>query len=109
MDVTTLVRQIGAGNLMAISGLRYTAIYDKERGADVIGLNLPVAYGYRVEIELEPGDTYKVRRVFSRTVKGVKQNYVKGERTSVYAEEVGKVARYAASYESYDEDEWVTK
>lgn len=112
LNVTELIRQIGAGHLMAISGLRYTPRYDKETGSRVIGLDLPVGHGYRVEIELAADDTYIVRRVFSRRPKGggryaAPVNYVKGERTGVYAGDIGKVARYAASYESYDENEWV--
>lgn len=91
-----LVRQIGVAALMAISGRRVWM-------ADGTVV-LPVSNGYTVEIDLDASDTYTVRRVFTRAGK----RFVKGERTGVYADEVGEVAYYASSFRSYDENEWPT-
>lgn len=106
MDVdqmSELVRQIGRGRLMAISGGRV------ENWGGV--LRLPVSNGYRVEIALAANDTYIVRRVFRRKPKGelIPVDYPKGERTEVYCEEVGEAAYYASCFRSYDENEWVSK
>lgn len=95
--------QIGMGNLMAISGLRVTPVQ--------YGIELPVAKGYRVQVLLAGNDTYTVRRV--RTVKPrgelLPVTRLYGERTEVYCEQLGNVARMAGSFESYDADEWPTK
>lgn len=104
MDAIELIRQIGWGNHMAISGLRWGT---SGTGDKVTTVHFPVGHGYRVDIELAADDTYTVRRVFSRKPRNrAPVETVKGERTGVYADDIGKVARYAASYESYDENEW---
>lgn len=90
-DPITTLHQIGAGNVAAISGGRSKI--------DANGnLILPVAAGYSVEIEYDVMDTYIVRRVFSRAGK----TWVKGERTNVYADEIGEVAYAASCFR----DEW---
>ena len=53
-DARTLVAQIGTRNVLAISGGRVL-----DSGHGVI---LPVAHGYKVTVDLAPGDTYTVRR-----------------------------------------------
>lgn len=85
-DMTTTLSQIGRMNLLAISGGR--AIMEGDT------LVLPVGSGYRVEIDLDPSDTYTVRRVFTRGG----QRWVKGEQTYVYCGDVGEVAYRASCY-----------
>ena len=93
MDAKTLLHQIGRGNVLAISGGRYTVVGET--------LVLPIRYGYKVEIDLAANDTYTVRRVFVRGA----QRFVKGEQTDVYADEVGEVAYRASCYL----DEWMAE
>ena len=84
----TALQQIGRMNVLAISGGR--AILSEGR------LVLPVAKGYRVEVEYDAvPDAYTVRRVF---VRGGKR-FVKGEVDHVYAPEVGEAAYRASCYE----------
>lgn len=85
-DTQTIVEQIGMGNVLAISGGRVT---HRETG-----ITLPVRYGYSVTVDLAAGDTYTVRRVFTR--KGV--STIKGESADVYAEQVGEMAYRASCY-----------
>ena len=87
-DARTLIDQIGKMNILAISGGR---VYARETG-----ITLPVSAGYHVTVDLAAGDTYTVRRVFVRAGK----RFVKGERTSVYCEEVGEVAYQASCFRS---------
>lgn len=95
----TIIDQIGRGNYLAISGGRYSII--KGEPGEVLGVRLPVAYGYKVDVILDRGsDTYIVRRVFKRA--GVEK--IMGEATNVYASEVGEMAYRASCYH----DEWQT-
>lgn len=89
-----IARQIGGGNLMAISGGRVIPLPD--------GIELPVSNGYSVQVRLAGDDTYTVRRVFTRAGKET----VKGERTGVYAEQVSQAAYYASCFRSHSADEW---
>lgn len=85
-----LVAQIKWGNpwnLLAISGGKVMLNADGD-------LVLPVGKGYRVEISLDPSDTYTVRRVYKRGAK----KWVKGEMSDVYCDEVGEVAYQASCY-----------
>ena len=85
-DTATLARQIGVGNILAISGGRIT----RHR----TGIILPVSHGYRVAVDLAANDTYTVRRVFVRSGKvTVKQAW-----TYVHADEVGAVAYEASCF-----------
>ena len=84
--IPTTLAQIGRGNVLAISGGRF-----RQEG-DV--LVLPVAHGYSVEVELDPSDTYTVRRVFTRSGAPT----VKAEVTDVYCDEVGEMAYRASCY-----------
>lgn len=81
-----LLAQIGRMNHLAISGGRVRVMGDT--------LILPVGAGYSVQITLDANDTYTVRRVFTR---GVKQ-WVKGERSYVYGDQVGEIAYEASCY-----------
>lgn len=74
-----LKQQIGRMNLLAVSGGR---VHHRRTG-----ITLPCGYGYRVTVDLAAGDTYTVRRLFVRGATSI----VKGERTGVYAEQVGEV------------------
>jgi len=90
-QATEVLAQIGHMNVLAISGGRKRLI----DGA----LVLPVARGYSVRVILDEGsDTYTVQRVFARAGK----EWVKGERTWVYCDEVAEAAYRAACYH----DEW---
>ncbi len=102
-DTMELMRQIGVGNLMAISGGRVIA--------HETGVTLPVGSGYSVTVDLDPSDTYVVRRVFKRG----DQTWVKGELDDVYADQVpgkasarrhthqvGEIAYQAHAFRSYD-------
>jgi hypothetical protein len=86
-DPRVTLQQIGAGNVLAISGGRW-----KING--VGDLILPVAAGYSVEIAYDASDTYTVRRVFTRGIK----RWVKGEMSYVYCEDVGEAAYRASCY-----------
>lgn len=85
-DAGTLVRQIGAMNILATSGGR---IWRRETG-----ITLPVHYGYSVTVDLAAGDTYTVRRVFTRGVRA----WVKGELEGVYCEQVGEAVYRAGCF-----------
>lgn len=85
-----LLAQIGRMNVLAISGGRI-----RHTGETLV---LPVANGYTVEIDLDPSDTYTVRRVFNRGGK----RWVKGEIRDVYCDEVGEVAYQASCFRSND-------
>jgi len=57
-------------------------------------IDLPVSSGYRVTVDLAADDTYTVRRVFTR---GSRQ-WVKGEVTGVYCDQVGEAAYLASCF-----------
>jgi hypothetical protein len=85
-DNTTLLKQVGRMNVLAISGGRVTS-------RDT-GVTLPVGAGYVVTIDLDGNDTYVVRRVFRRAGR----EWVKGEQRNVYCDEVGEVAYRASCF-----------
>lgn len=93
-DTDQTIAQIGRMNILSISGGRITR--------RPTGITLPVSNGYTVTVDLAADDTYTVRRVLTR---GAKQ-WIKGERTNVYCEEVGEVAYRAGMFRSYSETEW---
>lgn len=97
MNAEDLIAQIGAFNIMAISGGR---VVRRDTG-----ITLPVAAGYSVTIDLDFSDTYVVRRVFTRAGKTT----IKGQRNDVYFDEVGQAAYYASCFRSYDAQVWPTK
>lgn len=87
--IDTIVQQIGARNIMAISGGRI------KRSADGLTVELPVAYGYAVTVTYDEGsDTYTVRRIYRRAGKAT----IKHEREFVYCDEVGEIAYQASCY-----------
>lgn len=86
IDPHAVTRQIGHGNMLAISGGRATFGY-----SCVI---LPVAYGHHVVVTLNADDTYRVRRVFLRGGKA----FVKAEFDGVYADRIGEIAYEASCY-----------
>lgn len=88
----TMERQIGRMNILAISGGRVKRIAETT-------LSFPVGSGYSVEVEYVEGrDLYSVRRVFAR---GLKQ-WIKGEVTHVYAEDLGEIAYRASCFVNVD-------
>jgi hypothetical protein len=96
MDEYDLMHQIGRGNVLAISGGRFDTLTNED--GEVTDLLLPVAYGYRVRINLAANDTYTVRREF---VRGGKV-YEKGKVEDVHCTEVGEVAYRASCYVNVD-------
>jgi hypothetical protein len=92
-DTGQLLAQIGRMNILAISGGR---VERRETG-----VTLPVGNGYRVTIDYEWGDTYRVARIFQRGGK----TWTKGVRRDVYCDEVGEVA-YKASCFRMGADYW---
>lgn len=91
-----IVRQIGAGVVLSISGGRIARITD--------GIELPVSNGYRVRVQLTPADTYTVSRVFTRAGR----EFVKGRMTDVYCDGVSDAAYYAGMFRSHDAEGWVS-
>lgn len=89
-----IARQIGTGNILAISGGRITALRD--------GIELPVSQGYRVRVRLTPADVYTVQRVMVRAGRV----FLHGERTEVYCDEVSEAAYRASCFRSYGDGEW---
>lgn len=90
-----LIKQIGNGNILAISGGR---VYVSKLNNETVGIDLPCGAGYRVVIELAWNDTWTVSRQFVR--KGVV--YPKGTLEGIYPENVGEVAYKAACFRSYE-------
>lgn len=83
---------IGNWNILAISGGRVEWLDD-------FTLNLRISNGYSVEVEYDRGwDLFTVRRVFTRTEKGVKVRRVKGEMERVYIEDLGETAYRASCF-----------
>lgn len=95
------VGQIARMTLGAISGFRV--------GGTHLGVDLPVAHGYSVIIQLQGNDLYTVRRVRVTKVKGVPVVRLYGEATDVGCERLSEVCYYASCYVSYDGNEWPTK
>lgn len=89
-----ILRQVGHGNVLAISGGRFTPLPD--------GVEMPVSGGYQVRVRLMASDTYQVERIFGRGDK----EWIRGIREDVHATEVGQAAYYAGMFRSYDEGEW---
>lgn len=88
-DATVVHDQIGAMNVLAISGGRW--YYDNAECTVI----LPVRYGYKVIVKYNEGsDDYTVKRVH---VSGTKVT-VKGEKSGVYWEELDEVAYRASCY-----------
>lgn len=92
-----IAAQIGVANLFAISGGRIKSIED--------GIELPVSNGYTVRVQLTPLDDYTVSRVFRRA----SREWIHGQKTGVYFDEVGDASYYASCFRSYDADEWPSK
>lgn len=89
-DAKTLVNQIGLRNIFAISGGRI-----EER---TTGITLKVASGYSVTIDLAAGDTYTVRRIYTRAGKVT----IKGEVNGIYCDEVGEIAYQASCFRNVE-------
>jgi hypothetical protein len=94
VDRAQVLSQIARMTLLSISGGRVAGIDG--------GIKLPVSNGYTVEVLLAWNDTYTVRRVLKRGAK----EWVKGERTGVYAEDVSEAAYFASCFRSHDDAEW---
>jgi len=86
-----ILRQIGRMDRLAVDGGRPAAPLDR-------GVRLTCGNGYRVDIILDPSDTYTVRRVF---VRGARE-WIKGERTDVYWPDLSETVYRAGMFR----DEW---
>jgi len=92
-----ILRQIGAGTILGISGGRVQPIHD--------GIELPVGSGYSVRVEYNEGaDDYTVSRMFRRGGK----EWIKGQVEHVYCDEVSSMAYRAGMFRSWNEHEWPT-
>ena len=89
-DAQTLVDQIGPRTILGISGGR---LYARRTG-----ITLPVSSGYSVTIDLAANDTYTVRRVFRRAGR----EWVKGEVSGVYCDQVSEAAYRASCYRNVE-------
>ena len=85
-DTRELLRQIGIPNILAISGGR--------KIHRLTGVTLPAGCGYSVTVDLAGNDTYTVRRIFRRAGR----EWVKGERTGIYCDQVGEQAYQASCF-----------
>ena len=86
VDAATLVSQIGAMNIMAISG---GLVVPRKTG-----ITLPVGDGYSVEIDLNFMDFYDVKRVHTEGT----TRTIKGEVEDVDFSQVGEAAYRASCY-----------
>lgn len=94
LSATTLLVQIGLGNILAISGGRKSIITTTDDGDTyVIGVALPVSANRSVEITLDYDDTYRVRRI-RQIVNGKNKGHeiIEAEQANIYCDEVGEVA-----------------
>jgi hypothetical protein len=87
----TILRQISRMDRLATDGGRPAIALER-------GVRLTCGSGYRVDVILEPNDTYTVRRVY---VRGARE-WVKGERTEVYWPELSETVYRAGCFR----DEW---
>lgn len=83
----TILRQLGTMNRVSIDGGRSPIPTPN-------GLQLRCGNGYRVEIGLEPDDTYTVRRWFVRGTKA----HLKGEQRYVFCHDLPEVAYRAGMF-----------
>jgi uncharacterized protein YgiB involved in biofilm formation len=86
------LRQIGTRNVLAISGGRVLLIGDENQ--TTVGMALPVSQGYQVHVYIANDDTYTVQRIF--------RGKVKGERSGVYADDLGEAAWNASCYQNVE-------
>lgn len=101
-DPKEVVRQIGAMNMLAISGgvwgpLRENQHDDYNQPRTTIGVFMPCGTARMVEVILDWNDTYVVRRV-RRITRGADRNngVVEFEQREVYCDQLAEVA-YRAS------------
>lgn len=93
----TIRQQVGAMNILSVSGGRWTPIPD--------GVEFPVSSGMVVRVHYGWDDLYEVERVFTRAGR----EFPHGKRTGVDMTEVSEAVYYAGMYKSYDAETWVTK
>lgn len=86
VDRKVLAKQIGMGNVFAISGGRINPIEG--------GIELPVSNGYRVYVQLQANDLYRVARVYKRGVNFSDKKVWE----DVYCDEVGEIAYQASCF-----------
>lgn len=92
-SVEQVKQQIGMMNILSVSGGRVGTLTASNR---VVGVELPVSSGYRVRVFLANDDTYTVQRVMSRAG----TDKVKGERSGIYAFDLGETVYEAGMYKN---------
>lgn len=92
LDRAETLAQIRTRNVLAMSGGRVQTLRNSQD--EPVGLRFPVGAGYRVDVLLDPSDTYTVRRVFARAGK----EWIKGQIEDVYCTEVGETCWVASCY-----------
>lgn len=92
-SVEQVKRQIGTMNILSVSGGRVGTLTASNR---VVGVELPVSSGYSVRVFLANDDTYTVQRVMSRAG----TDKVKGERSGIYAFDLGETVYEAGMYKN---------
>lgn len=94
-DSRTVLNQIGAMTVLAVSGGRWNAIRDKDGGT--VGVMLPCGTNRTVEVVLNFLDLYTVRR-YRTIVSGARkgESVVEYEATDIYCDEISNIV-YTAS------------
>ena len=99
-----LKKQIGIGNIFAISGGRvfidgktFNTTYQTTEQVE-----FPVAYGYRVRVTLGWDDTWTVSRVIVKNTKNGIKETIKGTVEGVYPEYIGEVAYKASCFQNVE-------
>jgi len=96
-DPADILRQVGVGTILAISGGRWSPITDSE--GETIGVSMPCGGSRTVEIVLDFTDTYTVRR-YRRVVKGANEGALVMEYDAhdVYCDMVSEYAYNASCW-----------
>jgi hypothetical protein len=94
-EAREIIRQIGALNLLGVSGGRWAVIRDSHD--DEIGVRMPCGTNREIEVILSFWDTYIVRR-YRTIVKGERrgQDIMEFEAQDVYCTEVGETVWQAS-------------
>jgi hypothetical protein len=96
-DTSEVLSQIGKMNILAVSGGRIGKLTNTE--GDDVGVFLPIDTARRVEVVLDPSDTYTVRRV-RHVVRGAHAGHevVEYELAFVYCDSVGECVYQASCW-----------
>ncbi|SKT21396.1 hypothetical protein [Mycobacteroides abscessus] len=90
--------QIGTPTICSVSGGRIIGISD--------GIELPVSNGFLVRVQLTAADDYTVTRIFKRKAKGVAVEYLHGQATRIYCDQLREFVYHAGMFRSFTAEEW---